>query len=336
MSAGKVAGLSGSSRACVALAAAIALVLASSHDAEGQTRCSYTGPPTNLLTVRATGFASAEIRRDGQEIVVSEFLARPRPCSGGIPTVLNTDTIRVLLRGSEAAAEVQLVGGPFEPGATPEAEGASEIEVAFRGAGLTSEVVGTPVADELHWGAGGAHAGLNLNPRSPGDLDVDVTARGRSAFLIANGAGGNDTIVPGPGATVPDDGVYSLGGRGDDVLVAPPNTYGILEGGPGDDILVGGMPGDLLEGEGGNDLVAGGGGGDEISGGRGKDLLDGGRGPDSFTAADLERDTIRCGPGRDFVVAARLDRLRGCERGGRLSLPGPASASGGMPTAPAL
>jgi RTX calcium-binding nonapeptide repeat (4 copies) len=325
MSAVKAGGLSGSSRACLALAAAIALVLASSHTAEGQTRCSYTGPPTNLLTVQASGLALAEIRRDGQEIVVSEFLQRPMPCSGGVPTVLNTDTIRVLLRGVDAAAEVQLVGGPFEPGATPEAGGASEIEVGIRGAGLTSEIVGTPGADELHWGPGGAHAGLNLNPHSAGDLDVDVTTRGRSAFLIARGAGGNDTIVPGPGATVPDDGVFSLGGRGDDVLVTPSNTYGILEGGPGNDVLVGGMQADPLEGEGGNDRVAGGGGGDEISGGRGRDLLEGGQGPDSFTAADLERDTIRCGPGRDSVIADRLDRLRGCERGGRLNVPGPAS-----------
>jgi hypothetical protein len=334
MSAVKVAGLLGSSRACLALAAAIALVLISSHDAEGQTRCSYTGPPANLLTVRASGAALAEIKRDGQEIVVSEFLQRPRPCSGGVPTVLNTDTISVLLRGSNAAAEVQLVAGPFEPGATPEADGASEIEVAFRGAGLISEVVGSPAADELHWGPGGAHAGLNLNPRSAGDVDVDVTVSGRSAFLVASGAGGNDTIVPGPGATVPDDGVFSVGGRGDDVLVAPPNTVGILEGGRGNDTLVGGMLADLLEGESGNDHVAGGGGGDEISGGRGQDRLEGGRGPDSFTAADLERDDIRCGPGRDLVLVDRLDRLRGCERGARFNVPGPTSRR--MLTVPAL
>jgi hypothetical protein len=74
----------------------------------------------------------------------------------------------------------------------------------LREPGGFAEVGGTRGADEFHWGPGpGNHPGLNLNPRDAGDRDVDVTVRGLEAFLIANGAAGDDTIVPAPGARFP-------------------------------------------------------------------------------------------------------------------------------------
>src|SRR5215210_8110085 len=106
-------------------------------DAEAPTHCSYAGPPANVMTVtvRSAGFLDfgvGVIRRRGLEITANEFAEPRKPCSGGTPTVLNTDTIRVLLRG-DASAEVRLSGGPFAPGASAEAEGAPEIEIEFRG-----------------------------------------------------------------------------------------------------------------------------------------------------------------------------------------------------------
>jgi hypothetical protein len=62
---------------------------------EARMRCSYSGPPENLLTVTADRDASGEITRSGPEIAVREFLGRRTLCQGGVPTVLNTDTIRV-------------------------------------------------------------------------------------------------------------------------------------------------------------------------------------------------------------------------------------------------
>ena len=44
--------------------------------------------------------------------------------------MLNTDTIRVL-SPELAFPEMLLALGPFAPGATPELEGASEIEIEF-------------------------------------------------------------------------------------------------------------------------------------------------------------------------------------------------------------
>jgi hypothetical protein len=269
-------------------------------EAEARTRCSFSGPPQNMLTATMDRAALGEITRSGpitttgQEIWVREFLEYPRPCRGGVPTVLNTDTIRVLSRG--LGAEVLLALGPFAPGATPETEGASEIEIEFRLRGFFAEVTGTKRADELHWGPGPQrHAGLNLNPREAGDQDVDVTVRGRGAWLLASGAAGNDTIVPTPGAPFPNDGVVSAGGRGDDRLSAPRNSWGSLGGGAGNDALTGGRQGDNL------------------SGGPGRDKIFGGPGRDRVNSRDSKRDRVRCGAGRDRVRADRKDRLRGCE-----------------------
>jgi Ca2+-binding RTX toxin-like protein len=290
----------------------VALGLSFVTNAEARTRCSYTGPPTNTLTVTTTGEELGEISRLGQQILVGEAFERPRACSGGDPSVLNTDTIMVATPGFITSVDLRLGGGLFVPGATAEAEGASEIEVVFSGRDAFGEVVGTPHADEFHWGPGEAGAGLNLNPRSSGDQDVDVTVDHRRGFLIANGAAGNDRIIPAPGARVSH--VFSEGGRGDDVLVAPQNSSGNLEGESGDDVLTGGRSFDDLEGGSGNDRVLAGSGHDQVDGGHGRDLLSGGRGHDSISAQDSKRDVIRCGPGRDRVRADQRDRLRGCER----------------------
>lgn len=90
-----------------------------------------------------------------------------------------------------------------------------------------------------------------------------------------------------------------------------------LRGGPGGQDLIGLAGRDRLRGEGGADCIEGRGGGDVIRGGAGKDILQGGTGRDEIRARDGERDTVACGPGQDRVMVDRMDRVRGCERGGR-------------------
>jgi hypothetical protein len=93
---------------------------------------------------------------------------------------------------------------------------------------------------------------------------------------------------------------------------AGPNT---LRGGSANDRLYGGAGNDRLFGGAGDDRLYGGTGSDRLDGGKGRDLLDGGAGADVVTARDGARDTIRCGPGRDTVVADRIDVVaRDCER----------------------
>jgi Ca2+-binding RTX toxin-like protein len=315
--------------------------------ADARTRCSYVGAPANRLTVTTSRSGLGDIRRRGSEIVVREFLEPPATCSGGVPTVLNTDLIRIVTRAG-SYVDLLLAGGPFAPGATPEDEGTSEIEIEFHGPEALGTVVGTSRADAFQWAPGGAHAGLNLNPGAAGDQDVDVTAAGADAFLVAEGRAGNDTLVPAPGARI-RDGVFSEGGKGDDRLIAPPHSADILEGGPGDDVIRGRRGSDSLYGGGGSDDIAGGPGADEIEGGRGDDRLSGGRGSDALfggagdddvigaagddgidgggghdllsagrgrdfvLSRDGIRDRVHCGRGRDRVRADRRDRLHGCE-----------------------
>jgi hypothetical protein len=78
-----------------------------------------------------------------------------------------------------------------------------------------------------------------------------------------------------------------------------------LRGNSGADCVYGGRGGDRLAGMDGADLIAGGGGRDDVGAGEGNDRV---------LVRDGQEDTVRCGSGRDFVKADRLDRLSGCER----------------------
>jgi Tol biopolymer transport system component len=78
-----------------------------------------------------------------------------------------------------------------------------------------------------------------------------------------------------------------------------------IDGTPRADDLEGTPLRDLIDGRGGADRIVGGGGNDRISGGTGNDTI---------VSRDRYRDTVRCGPGIDRVVADYRDRLaRDCE-----------------------
>jgi hypothetical protein len=72
---------------------------------------------------------------------------------------------------------------------------------------------------------------------------------------------------------------------------------------------------DTLEGNAGNDRLTGRSGPDLLVGGTGSDRLLGGPGRDRLVAeADVARDSVGCGPGRDVVTAELIDRVaRDCE-----------------------
>jgi uncharacterized repeat protein (TIGR01451 family) len=72
---------------------------------------------------------------------------------------------------------------------------------------------------------------------------------------------------------------------------------------------------DRLNGKRGLDCLFGGDGRDVLIGGPERDYMEGGDGNDRILAADGRPDTIDCGPGRDLVIADRVDRVaRNCER----------------------
>ena len=87
-----------------------------------------------------------------------------------------------------------------------------------------------------------------------------------------------------------------------------------LLGRGGADQLFGGAGNDALFGGTGIDRLLGGSGNDRLVGGTGRDVLDGGTGKDRIEARDRARDVIRCGAGRDTVIADRVDSVaRSCE-----------------------
>jgi RTX calcium-binding nonapeptide repeat (4 copies)/BNR/Asp-box repeat len=99
------------------------------------------------------------------------------------------------------------------------------------------------------------------------------------------------------------------------LLVAGAGSAAVRAGGPGADRLRGTPRADILDGRAGNDVLTGQSGGDLLVGGTGRDRLVGGQGADSMAAeADLARDSVTCGPGRDVVTAELTDRVsRDCE-----------------------
>jgi hypothetical protein len=88
-----------------------------------------------------------------------------------------------------------------------------------------------------------------------------------------------------------------------------------LVGTRGPDTLRGLGGADTIFGLAGNDVLDGGAGNDTLIGGPGRDLLIGGPGNDVISARDGQRDRVRCGTGRDRVLADRRDAVaRDCER----------------------
>jgi hypothetical protein len=131
-------------------------------------------------------------------------------------------------------------------------------------------------------------AGEGADPVAGDETSNDITGDASQDVIAAEG--GNDTVDAAAG----DDQVWA--GAGDDRV----------DGGDGADTLLGG-PGD--------DVIQGGRGNDRLFDDSGRDRLQGGPGDDLFSTVDGNVDRISCGPGRDTVMADRVDRVaRDCER----------------------
>ena len=65
----------------------------------------------------------------------------------------------------------------------------------------------------------------------------------------------------------------------------------------------------------GNDRLIAGPGDDRLVGGKGRDSMLGGPGNDTVKARDGVRDFVKCGAGKDRVVADKVDRVtKNCEK----------------------
>jgi hypothetical protein len=92
-------------------------------------------------------------------------------------------------------------------------------------------------------------------------------------------------------------------------MVVIPATAKTVTGTSRPDVLRGSARSDKLFGKGGHDRLFGLSGNDLLVGGPGRDLLEGAAGNDRLIARDDERDTVRCGSGRDQAVVDSRDRV---------------------------
>jgi Ca2+-binding RTX toxin-like protein len=177
-----------------------------------------------------------------------------------------------------------------------------------RGSGCTGQSVLVCNLDFLQPSAP-THVLFSVRAMSPGDqqISASISAREADANPADNAAGLTITVTAPPAPAVPAQ-------RATPKVVRATQHADRLVGTRGPDTLRGLGGGDTILGLAGNDVLDGGSGNDTIVGGPGHDLLLGGRGSDVLSARDGQRDRIRCGPGRDRVIADRLDLVaRDCE-----------------------
>ena len=223
-------------------------------------------------------------------------------CVGGAPTVHNTDLVSIENAPTDfsSSVEIDLSSGLLAPGATPEPDGSSEIEIRAKATGDYGilGISGTPGPDAVDLGqtpSGGF--GINLNPAAEASPDVDVELVGPE-FPVILGRDGADTIrAQGtPGFAGPYGApFFASGGRGND-LIAGGTAFNFFRGGKGRDALFGSVNKDVVLPE------------------LGRDRAVTGPGPDRVIAGEGDRDRVNCGGGKDQAVLDREDKGNSCQR----------------------
>ena len=171
-----------------------------------------------------------------------------------------------------------------------------------------NDTIGTARADTLKGTtAGDRMFGFGGDDRVEGFADDDCLEGGTGADRML-GAGGADRLIGNSGSD------RMVGGNDRDRLFGGSGGDRV-KGGFGTDMLAGGSGNDRLDGGPETDRIYGERGSDRIRAGGGRNILDGGSGNDVIYARNHRRDVIRCGTGRDRVVADRTDRVQvDCER----------------------
>ena len=321
----------------VALLAALLIPLAPTPALAAAT-CSFNST-TNVLEINLGDDDLASLNRQGTNI----RLQAPGPvtvaCTGGQPTVANTDDINITGSAGNNTLFIQLHRGFFAPGATDEPGGSDEIEITVDLLGGSDNffLSGAPGERAMNLRAGAL--GLNLNASERSGVDADLTVAGEPYFQVSgnsdvlnviSGAGGAGTGGPFPAALdirgLPRSAETLIGGAANDFIFA----------GDGNDLVAGGGGGDVIKGEGGRDTVTykgtggatldlatgvasddGTGASDSLTG---VENVTGSANRDDLTGSD-RKNKIVGGGGRDLLFGmGNDDRLLG--KGGRDQLQG--------------
>ena len=245
----------------------------------GPVRCSFD-TATAVLRIDLIGDTNVTLRRGPHDGI----LVNGNTCGA---TMFNTDRVRVVGDAGDQTVYLDLGGGRFGPGKTPE-QGIGEVEVSFEaGHGIDDlDVWGTEHADEFH-------ASL--------------------ATVVVNHDGDAGDVF---GWGIDRVRVYGMGGH-DILKVNGYRGYVFADGGDGDDILRGYHFAEHLSGGFGSDRISAGDGNDRIDTGGDSDAVRAGDGNDRIKALDANIEkVILCGPGDDTVLtwdAGDQGVASGCE-----------------------
>jgi Ca2+-binding RTX toxin-like protein len=119
--------------------------------------------------------------------------------------------------------------------------------------------------------------------------------------------------TPGDDVIITGNKADTVNGRGGDDLICTHGGDDYVRGGPGDDKISAGNGNDDAGGQGGNDLVQGGNGDDKLQGERGNDTLRGGAGNDRLNGGP-GADRLSGGEGND-LLAGGADAPDSCDGG---------------------
>jgi Ca2+-binding RTX toxin-like protein len=211
-------------------------------------------------------------------------------CTGGAPTVNNTNSISIHNSAGQTNNDVTITDvASYVPGSIAEA-GDDEIEI-FVNLNDSSSSEFLITTDEIGGHVEIGTGGINPNAEPGEDQpDTDIIHNNTSQRLVVNGDTATDVI----------------GAQGGPGSGGPVTRQVEIYGGGGNDVLSGGNGPDLLVGEGGADEVHGFGGDDHIEGSLGSNTsLTGGAGEDNMLPGS-GTDPVDGGPDLDTVHYAHI------------------------------
>jgi Ca2+-binding RTX toxin-like protein len=278
----------------VALGAAVAgVAIAAVPALASASPCTYNPTQKTASVVDSSGVSQLRVGVNGTTIFTRYGGNAPLNCVGGgtVATTTNTDRISVFAQAKGASDGVVLdqAGGAFAPGATPEADGNSEIELALSGQSGHLSVFGTPGNDVMR--VSGPFRAPSVSFLDFGaDEDDDVTFAASDVSLVGG------------------DGADFLSGQGYGQLRDATTLPLAFSGGAGDDVIEGGVAVDHFSGNAGNDTLRTNDGNPElVSGGPGVDsaVRDG-----ADTLFDVESSVFGSGGIGRVELASRIVSAR--------------------------
>jgi hypothetical protein len=222
----------GAALGCAAVGSAPALA--------GASPCTYNPTTKVASVVDSSGVNQLRVGVNGTQLFTQDGGNPAINCAGGgtVATTANTDRVNVFAQAKGASDGVVLdqSRGAFAPGATLEADGNSEIELALSGQSGHLAVFGTPAADVIR--VRSADRLTTIGAITFGaDSDDDVTFTASDVVL----AGG--------------DGADTLSGQGYSFFGDEARLPLGFSGGAGDDTIIGGLGVDHFSGNAGNDTL---------------------------------------------------------------------------------